>query len=55
MFSTPAGTPACSASLTSASDVSGVSSAGFAHHRAAGGQRRRDLARDHRGGEVPLA
>src|SRR5206468_6442081 len=29
MFSTPAGTPAASASLTSASDVSGVSSAGF--------------------------
>ena len=30
MFSTPAGTPASSASLTSASEVSGVSSAGLA-------------------------
>ena len=50
---TPGGMPARSASTASASAVSGVSLAGLHHHRAAGGERRADLARDHRGREIP--
>ena len=53
MFSTPGGTPASSASLTSASEVSGVSSAGLQTTVQPAASAGRDLARDHRGREVP--
>ena len=49
----PRGTPARSASSASASAESGVCSAGLSDHRAAGGERGRRLAGDHRRREVP--
>jgi hypothetical protein len=52
-LTTPAGTPASSRIGISASMVSGVSDAGLSTTGAAGGERRADLARRHRGREIP--
>ena len=50
---TPAGIPASMASSATRSAVSEVSSAGFTHQRAAGGERRADLPGEHQQREVP--
>ena len=52
-LSTPGGKPARCASSASASAENGVASRRLDHDGAAGGERRRDLARDHRAREVP--
>ena len=52
-FSTPSGSPASSRICATASALSGVCARRLQHHRAAGRHRRADLARRHRGGEVP--
>ena len=52
-FSTPPGSPTSSRICATASALSGVRLGRLQHHRAAGGDRRADLARRHRGGEVP--
>ena len=53
MLSTPAGTPASSASAHERQRGQRRVLGRLGDHRAAGGQRRRDLARDHRRREVP--
>ncbi len=52
-LTTPAGTPASSSSGISASMVSGVSDAGLSTTGQPAAKRRADLARRHRGGEIP--